>query len=426
MRVTILTVGSRGDVQPFVAFGEGLARAGHEVRLATHPRFHALAARAMLELAPLEEGRLSQGPGTEEGRRWMESGSRRLPTWVGLVKDARSVARRRLADAVAACDGAEAIVASNLATLLGWQLSEQLGIPLVRALLTPPGPIMHGPARPAVAVVRQGAWLAAWPWLRSVRRDVGLRAPAVREPIGTMHRRRVPVLYPFSEAAVPRPPGAGARTVVCGYWFLDRDVDLDPPPQLVEFLAAGPPPVCIGFGSMLDADPRRTTELAIAALRRARRRGVLVAGQYGFAGGDLPADVVAVKEISYRWLFPQCAAVVHAGGAGTTALTLRAGVPSVAVPQLSDQLFWARSLHQLGVSAAPIHRRRLSAEGLAEAIIAVTGERAISDRAAALGRRIRAEDGVARAVGAFERYVGGRGLPNDRRAVTTSSSPAAG
>src|SRR4051794_36954053 len=127
MRVTILTLGSRGDVQPFLAFGLGLQGAGHDVVLATHPRYAPIVTGQGLGFAPLAEGRLGQGPETPEGRRWMETDSRRLPTWVGFLRDARSVAEERLGDAVAACADADALVASNLATVLGWQMSERRG-----------------------------------------------------------------------------------------------------------------------------------------------------------------------------------------------------------------------------------------------------------------------------------------------------------
>lgn len=412
MRVTILTLGSRGDVQPFLAFGLGLAQAGHEVRIATHPKFEPLSRAVGLAFAPLAEGRVSRGPDTEEGRRWMDSGSRRLPTWVGFLKDARSVARQRLADAVAACEAADAIIASNLATLLGWQMSDRLGIPLVRALLNPPSRLAHGRARPASAAARQAIWLSARPWLRSVQRGAGLppRLP-FREPIGIMCRDRVPVLYPFSPSVVSRPADSGDRVDVTGYWFLDQSLDPDPPPGLADFLAAGPPPVCIGFGSLLDPDPAASTRIVIEALSRANMRGVIVRGQFGFGGSDFPEGVYAVDTVSHDWLFPRCACVVHHAAGGTTAAAVRAGVPSVPVPHMSDQFWWARRIHELGVGAAPIPRRRLSAPRLAAAILAASGDHSMRGRAASLGRRIRTEDGVARGVEAFERHVVGAAPP---------------
>jgi len=127
MHVTLLTVGSRGDIQPFVPFGVGLQDAGHRVRVCTHPRFRAVVEGQELELAPLAQGAVARRSETEEGRRWAEQWSRWMPAWIGLLQDARSVARGRLRDA-AACDGADVIVASNLTQLLGWQLARDVRI----------------------------------------------------------------------------------------------------------------------------------------------------------------------------------------------------------------------------------------------------------------------------------------------------------
>jgi UDP:flavonoid glycosyltransferase YjiC (YdhE family) len=403
MRVTILTLGSRGDVQPLLGFGAHLVEAGHEVRFATHAKYEALVRAVGLDFAPLAEGRLGEGPGTEEGRRWLQHSSRRLPAWVGFIKDARSVAGRRLSDAVAACRDADVIVVSELATLLGWQMAEQFGARMIRARLSPPAPVTQ---LPIAGGVRQGAWLAAQPWLGSVRREAGLPPLPLREPLGQLEDSGTLELYAFSRAVVPEVPHEGPWTHVTGYWFLDRPLDPQPSDGLREFLASGSAPICVGFGTMLDADPMATCGLVVEALRRAGRRGVIVRGQYSLRGARLPDTVFALDSVDHGWLFEQCAAVVHHGGAGTTAAALRAGVPSVVVPHMSDQHSWARRLQQLGAAPPPIARRRLSAQRLYEAITLAVTHPGIGETAAALGERIRREDGIARAIEAFERRLG--------------------
>ncbi|MGO9957394.1 MAG: glycosyltransferase [Solirubrobacteraceae bacterium] len=417
MRITILTVGSRGDVQPFLALGLGLERAGHRVRLATHLRFEPYVTRTGLEFAPLAEGRLSEGPTTEEGRRWLEGGSKRLPSWVGLLRDVQTIARERLSDAIAACTGADAVVTSDLATLLGWQMSEQLGLPLVRARLTQPMRLADATPGPIAATVRQAIWLAARAWLTAVRRDVGLSAPPRRDPLTTLDRRRALVVYALSPSVFGTVSGGAGWREVTGYWFLDRGLDPDPPAALTDFLASGAAPVCIGFGSMLDADPVATTAMAVDALRRAGRRGVLLRGQYGLQGTELSCDVIALDWVSHDWLFPRCAAIVHHASAGTTAAALRAGVPSVPIPHMSDQFKMARLVHQIGAGTAPIPRRRLSEQRLYEAISAATADATMHDRAAALGEQIRAEDGVGRAVTVIERYLRAAHVSERKRAA---------
>jgi UDP:flavonoid glycosyltransferase YjiC (YdhE family) len=210
-------------------------------------------------------------------------------------------------------------------------------------------------------------------------------------------------------------------------------LDPEPPAQVVDFLAAGAPPVCIGFATQIDDDPAGTTRIMVEALRRAHQRGILVRSHEALAGTTLPADVIAVEAISHHWLLPRCGAVVHHAASGTTAACLRAGVPGVPVPHNSDQFSWARRVHELGVASQPIPRRKLSVERLEEAIRMVTTDGQMRRRAAALGARIREEDGVARGVEFFEAHVGGavaRPLPaaavaSDRE-VVSSSGPRTG
>jgi sterol 3beta-glucosyltransferase len=408
MRVSILTVGSRGDVQPFAAFGTGLQRAGHEVRICAHPEFRELVTGQGLEFAPLAEGALSRGTETELGRRWAERHSRWMPTWVGLLRDAHSVAHERMRDAAAGCRDAEVIVATNLTQVLGWQLARERGVPLVRALLNAPAYWMSRRTnRPAAAAVRQGAWLAARPWLNRVRREaLGLGPLPLREPIGRLDRERQLVLYPFSPSVFPKPAGWGVWTEVTGYWFLGARVDPEPPEDLRAFVEAGSPPVCMGFATQLDPDPVATTRVMVEALRGAGRRGVLLRKPEALAGVELGDDVYAVERVPHDWLFPRCKAVVHHAAAGTTATVLRSGVPCVTVPHNADQFTWARRLAELGVSPPPIRRRKLTRERLEPALIGATTSDVLRERAQALAARIRAEDGVAAAVAAFERRFG--------------------
>lgn len=407
MRVTLLTIGSRGDVQPLVALAIGLQDAGHAVRLATHQRFASLVEHHDLEFAPLAEGRVSRGAETEEGRRWIEQGSRRLPAAVGFVRDARSVARERLADAMRAGDDAEAIVAANLAMVLGWQVAGLRQVPLVRAYIAPPAwMITRRSTRRLAPVVRQAGWLAARPWLNAVRRDaLGVGRVGLREPLADLDRRRQLALFAFSPAVLAPPPRVGDWFETTGYWFLRGTDDPAPPSALVDFLSAGAPPVAIGFGTMIDTDRAATVRLVAEALERAGQRGVLIRGIRQGDDPPLPEHLFAVDSIDHDWLFARSLAAVHHAPVGTTAAALRAGIPSVAIPHMTDQFLWARRLHELGVGPPPIRRAELRSETLAYAIAVATGNEAMRRRAAALGGHIRHEDGVARAVEAFERHI---------------------
>jgi UDP:flavonoid glycosyltransferase YjiC (YdhE family) len=164
--------------------------------------------------------------------------------------------------------------------------------------------------------------------------------------------------------------------------------------DLLDFLAAGSPLVFVGFGSMAPGHGQRLGPLITAALRRAGVRGVVQAGWAGLSATG--ADVLPVGEVPHEWLFPRMAAVVHHAGAGTTAAGLRAGVPTVAVPVLADQPFWAWRLHRLGVAPRPIPFQQLTVEQLAKAINTAISDPGYRHRATALARRINTDDGAGR------------------------------
>jgi sterol 3beta-glucosyltransferase len=402
MRVTIIAIGSRGDVQPYVALGRGLAAAGHDVRVATHAPFRELVCEHGLEFAAVAEGALSRGGETRSGRAWARHGSRLMPHWVGMLRDGASVARQRLADCWGATEGADAIVVSVLGTLPGLQMATARGLPMVRAYYAPRG-------RVARASVRQALWLCARPWVNRARRAaLGLPSLGLGEPFGALDAARVPLLYGYSPLVAPA-DGPGEAT---GYWLLASA--WEPDDELRTFLEAGDPPVLVTFGNLSDAAPERTTALLLDAIARAGCRALLIRGPHLAPGAELPPTALAIDPAPYDRLFPRVAAVVHHGGAGTTAYALHAGVPSVVVPRIADQPFWAGRVSALGVGPAPIPRRELSAERLAAAIHAATSDAGIRARAAALADGLAREDGVGAAVEAFDRLFGVAATPRPR------------
>jgi UDP:flavonoid glycosyltransferase YjiC (YdhE family) len=161
--------------------------------------------------------------------------------------------------------------------------------------------------------------------------------------------------------------------------------------------------VYIGFGSMSNRDPRRTATIVLEALQQTRQRAVLFAGWGGLQQDELPDSVFMSGPVPHAWLFPHMAAVVHHGGAGTTAAGLTAGVPSVVIPFFGDQPYWGRCVHDLGVGPDPIPRKSLTAQRLAEAIRQAVSDEGMRQRAAELGARLQAEDGIGRAVDILDR-----------------------
>jgi UDP:flavonoid glycosyltransferase YjiC (YdhE family) len=414
MRIAIIAPGSRGDVEPYIALGKGLARAGHPVRLVTHADFATLVTSHGLEFCPIE-GRvqdIAQGMGA-----LLERGNF-LAILSQMSKDARSAALVSARAGLAACRDADLVLAGIGGLFVGLALVEKLRLPLVQAYYIPFTPTA---AYPSFLAPRQPAWLGSrlnrasyalarqmiWQAFRSAdglarRQVLDLPAAPFWGPFGAGAVRGMPVIYGYSPAVIPSPPDWGQDVHVTGYWFLDPAEDWTPPPALAEFLEAGAPPIYIGFGSMSSSNPAETADLVLQALARTEHRAVVLAGWGGLQVAELPDSVLVLDTAPFAWLFPRMAAVVHHGGAGTTAAGLRAGVPSVVVPFFGDQPFWGQRVADLGAGPAPIPRKRLTADRLAGAIRQAVTDPAMRRRAAELGRSIRAEDGIARAVAVID------------------------
>ncbi|MBL1129515.1 MAG: glycosyltransferase family 1 protein, partial [Chloroflexi bacterium] len=222
-------------------------------------------------------------------------------------------------------------------------------------------------------------------------------------PFQSPHLQNSPVLYGFSEAVIAKPADWGSQAHVTGYWFLESERDWQPPPALEDFLQRGPTPISIGFGSMSSGKAEETAQLVLQALAKSGQRAILLTGWQGLQVDDLPNYVFALDSAPHDWLFSQVSAVVHHGGAGTTAAGLRAGVPPIVIPFFADQPFWGQRVADLGVGPTPIPRKKLAADRLAHAIQQAVQDSAMRRRAVALGEKIRAENGVARPVALIDR-----------------------
>jgi sterol 3beta-glucosyltransferase len=394
--VTILAAGTRGDVQPYIALALGLREAGHEVTLGANAEFETLIESHRVPFHPLRVDYLAFAE-TPEGREALRGNP--LTATRRLRARTAPMVRRLLDDAWEAAQDTDAVV-YHPKTLAGPHLSERLGVPAFAAAAVP----MLSPTR-AFAVPGLTRHDLG-PLNRASYRLAGIAAGMYRETVEawrvevldlprTVHGGPLPKLYAYSEAVLPRPSDWGADTVVTGYWPLPPAPGWRPDPALERFLGAGPPPVYVGFGSMPLTDPQRTAREVAAGLRASGARGLLD-GPLGAAVDDAGDDMLAIGGVPHHWLFDRVAAVVHHGGAGTTGAGLRAGRPTVIVPHAVDQPFWARAVHARGASPRPLSPARLDARRLADAVSQALAD-PIAGRAAALGRTLRREDGVAAA-----------------------------
>ena len=228
---------------------------------------------------------------------------------------------------------------------------------------------------------------------------------SVRNPLRDMTRRGVPCLYGFSPSIIPKPADWPESAVICGYWFTAPDSSWQPPEALRDFLSAGPAPVYVGFGSMVGSSPEQTLQTVLQAVQLAGVRAIIASGWGGMRHAALSESVFPVESVPHDWLFPKLAAAVHHGGAGTTAATLRAGIPSVVLPYFYDQFFWGQRLQQLGVAPHSLPQKQVTPQSLAHAIRSVVGSPEAGFRSREVATRIAKERGVEEAVSVVERYL---------------------
>lgn len=435
MRLSILATDSRGVIQPLVAVAVALRRRGHAVRFVTHERFRGFIDANELEFAPL--------PDQPRGG-WGSPDVEQFATIAAKARFARGVARALLRSSPArsadvaraapsfiqrlwsaswdACRGSDGVI-FNQTSAWGCIIAEKLAVPgictgffpMTRTRAFPHFLLLHLRRRWRLGgrfntlsydLIDRATWNVARGMAAGFRKQLELPPLPLRAESYRVFQE-MPILYGISPLVLPRPLDWPAHHQLTGYWFLDAPSDWQPAPDLVDFLAAGPPPVCVGFGSMTGGNTAALTELVVGALSRAGQRGLLLTGWGGLQTKNLPSGFHAVEEAPHEWLFPKVAAVVHHGGCGTTAAGLRAGVPSVVTPWLGgDQPFWAERVVELECGPRAPSKSGLTIEKLADAVRDAVTDPRFREQARRMGERLRAEDGVARAVDVIEGHMG--------------------
>ena len=442
MHLVIVTSGSRGDVQPYLALALRAMRGGHRVTLATHAVFqpwiesHGVAFRS-LHGNPVE---MLRAPGA---RAWLSTGSRR-----GMLKFAREFGREfsglidgLLVDLAAVTADADLVV-HGAVCMAAAQLQAIRGTPVMAGWLAPMTPTRAFP----VAGVSYRA--ASWSWERQRNwithligeqllwqpsraavnrwRRNSLHAPPVPffGPFAAQRTAAYPVAYAYSPALLPTPADWPSWIAPTGWWFLDEP-SYAPPAALANFLDAGEAPITVGFGSMTPQNGDWLTRVVLAACERAETRVILLQGWGSLGAVTLPSWAHVEQDVPHGWLYPRSRAIVHHGGAGTTGAAVRSGVPSLIVPLGFDQRFWGTRLHTFGASPAPIRRRDLTVANLAAAISLARTDRRIRDTAAALGESVCLEDGTGVALARIEAHYARckKQLLNRQTELTQKSKP---
>lgn len=422
MNILILTYGTRGDVQPYLALGQGLKRAGHCVTVATSSRFSGAIEAAGLQYAYMNDAMLALLD-TPEAQGVLEDTNnifRVVTRTLGLLKKVGPIQRALADESWAAAQVSEPdMIVFHPKAFIAPDIAEKLGIPVVMALVVPGlVPTAEFPNM-MLPRLKLGGWynklsysfvnrligLSVAKHARAWRKENNLPKTKSFSLSHTSDGTAIPVIHGFSKLVVPRPDDWPQTASICGYWYTEDGEDYEPTPELSAFLDAGPPPVYVGFGSMTGRNPERLANIVIEALQRAGVRGILATGWGGMKIKALPESIIAVDQVPHSWLFSRVCGAVHHGGAGTTAAALRAGKPSIVIPFFGDQPFWGHRVHALNSGSAPIPLKKLTVNKLQAALEEITTEQNIIDHSKALGVNLREEGGVESAVAMIESLV---------------------
>jgi sterol 3beta-glucosyltransferase len=423
-------VGSRGDVQPFVALGYALVAAGHEVTITANADVADLVAAAGARFVPFDLD-VHKMLSSQEGQRALSNGKTRQ--FLDLANRSLGEVRDSAGKGVlAAAQGADVLVAGMGIDDYALAAGQALGVPVLLGYLVPwlpsagfPQVMMYraallpgslgGPANSLSHRITEWAyWRGRREQVNAFRRSLGL--PAAEGSIVTAAARLgTPALLAYSAAVFPRPRDWHPDSMITGYWVLPAQArqrlgESEPPRELTDWLSSGEPPVFMGFGSMPILDPAPLIEAATEAARLAGVRVLIGAGwtELAKAGVTLPEYVRLTGNVDFDWLFPRCRAVIHHGGSGTTGAGLTAGRPTWIYSFYFDQPFWGTRAKRLGVGGHS-RFRDMRARPLAEVMRRLTRED-IRQRASALGDQLRREDGVATAIAAITRCATPRSI----------------
>jgi sterol 3beta-glucosyltransferase len=410
MNITIFSIGTQGDVRPFIALGLGLQSAGHRVRIASGMTCENLVLSHGLEYAPLTADFLEV---MAKDPRAIQRGLNPVALMSTARRHLKEMSAHWAEEGLAAAQGADLLLGNGMMAVLANSLGEALNIPMVETHLQPVTPcpdippmMLTPPDRPRNGkinemlyhVLRAVTWRMLSAAYSPVRKSLNLNSLPWYGPYYRQKKEDRRILYGYSPALLPPSPSWPTGVQVTGNWFLTGESQWQPSAELEHFLASGEEPIYIGFGSMLSDDTDNLSAIIYEVLARCGRRAIIATGWGGLAKQEQEQkNVLVIDAAPHDWLFPRVALAVHHGGAGTTAATILAGIPSVVVPFFGDQPFWAWRLAQNGVAPKAIRRDSLTADKLVAAIAEASSEN-MQVAAKSLAAKVAKEDGVKTAI----------------------------
>ena len=413
MKITMLSVGSTGDVRPYVLLGKELSSRGHQITISAFSRFS-----TMVEEAGLRFFRLS-GDAEKMMSAILAPDTNGLTYLPRLKKSMGTVMPSLIQDMSDSCADADAMVCNFFGTIY-YSIAEKYRIPCIQTQYFPMDPTREMP----ISVVRNqhlGSMLNEFTYKLGYlligtveKKYLSDWRETNHVPVRLIHAHPdylvnghpVPVIYAISPHVLPRPADWPGNIHMSGFWFSEEDDLPEPSDALVRFIEEGPQPIYIGFGSMNSGDMNRLMTVVLRALHATRLRAVI---HTGWSGAHLRSNrsVFFTDFVPHDWLFPRMRAVVHHGGAGTTASGLRHGKPTLIVHFGGDQAFWGSRVYRLGCGPRPIARERITVSRLSGALLDLTSRVSYRIAAEEIGKKLSEEHGILNACDMIEQEIVG-------------------
>jgi sterol 3beta-glucosyltransferase len=394
MKILIPTIGSRGDIQPYIALGSGLQRAGYDVTFGTHPTFRSLLEFYGLKYAPF-------GPDIDLGvdtAKLRENKHALDGNFIKVMKYSFDLLEKSHVDLMQLVADADLVIITHTST--GSIEAELQGKRIISCTLF--AQIIPIPRSKQTLVEKTiGKAMGGVMGLFMTRPLNQLRKKYGMPPLGEHGVASTELnLIASSPHITPPDPRWEPHNKMTGYWFSPEPVNWLPQEGLVKFLDSGEKPVLVSLGAMSlsthDAD--QMVHLMIDAASLAGCRMIIQGWETAMKKISVPEKIIGVGSIPHGWLLPQCAAIVHHGGFGTTAASFRARIPQIVIPHIIDQYIWGNLVAKKGLGPKPISRKKLTEQNLAGAIRLVINNQAMTANAQEIGKLIQSETGVENAV----------------------------
>ena len=421
MKIAITTVGTRGDLQPYIALGLGLKEAGHEVLIVSSKNEETFVKNYGLDFFSLSVDiqKLMDGEEVQE----MSKGNNPLKFILSHLKGSKKLKQLMVetqGEIWTACQFADIIIFHPGMPLGFFIAQEKKRI----SVMANPFPVIATSDYPAILFYTSPRLGRLWNkithkifekifwslskssivefWTKTVMTNKNFSASPMRQQIES----GMPVINGYSNLFFNQPNEWQSNIHTTGNWFIDKEPNFIPPTELSKFIENGEQPIYIGFGSMKDIKSFQTTlNIIKEALDITKQRAVIGLGWSKLSYNEnIPGNIFLIESIPHTWLFPKMKTVIHHGGAGTTATGLRAGKPTIIIPHNADQPAWGQKVFELGVGSKPIKKTQLTADKLASAIN-FTQQANIITNANKLGQELRKENGVKNAVKIINDYI---------------------